>query len=170
MVAEAMLSQRMTDMSVSPLMRDDASHSIDVLHAIQNMANKLGPFDFQPAPTKQGKLTISGVEVSVHADLLVHGSRKGQDQIGAAILRMTQDDAETDGAKAKRKEMGLFVATIARLHIDQNLKTSRTGANRLCMSIDVQHGEVFLAPDANTQRIKNLEAACQMIAAMWPSQ
>jgi hypothetical protein len=35
------------------------------------------------------------------------------------------------------------------------------------MSSDVQHGEVFQAPDANARRIADLENACRFIAAMW---
>ena len=167
--AETMFDQRKADMSLSPLIRDDAENSINVMHAIQSMANKLKSYDFQAAPTKQSKLVISGVQVSVYADLLVHGARKGIEEIGAAVLRMTQDDAETDAAKAKRKEMGLLVATLARLHVNQNFSTNRQPANRLCMSIDVQHGELFVAPDSNSLRIKNIESACQFIAMAWPS-
>lgn len=167
--AEEMFEQRKADLSVSPLKRDDAQNSINVMHAIQGMANKVKGYDFHPAPAKQSKLVISGVEVSVHADLLVHGAKKGVEEFGAAVLRMTQDDAETDAAKAKRKEMGLFVATLARLHVENSFESNRQPANRLCMSIDVQHGELFVAPDSNSQRIKNIEAACQMIAMVWPS-
>ncbi|MBZ0262974.1 MAG: hypothetical protein K8F90_20500 [Hyphomicrobiales bacterium] len=166
---QTMLEQRRSDMSLSPLARDDAEHSIDVLKSIQAMSNKLKAYDFQKPPIKQSKLLVSGVEVSVYADLLVHGVKKGVEEIGAAVLRMTQDDAETDSARAKRKEMGLFVATLARLHVDQNIPSNREKANRLCMSIDVQHGEVFVAPDSNSQRMKNLESACQFIAMAWPS-
>jgi hypothetical protein len=35
------------------------------------------------------------------------------------------------------------------------------------MSIDVQHGEVFTAPDSNTRRMNDLENACRFIAALW---
>lgn len=106
---------------------------------------------------------LSGVEVSVYADMLVYS----KDQIGAALLRMTQDDASTDAAIEKRKQMGLYVATMVRLHVDQNIATDRKPANKLCMSIDVQHGEVFIAPNSNTRRMNDLTAACQMIAALW---
>ena len=167
--AESMLSQRALDPSQSSLMKDDATHSIEVLHAIQSMANKLKAFDFQQSPAKQSKVVLAGVEVSVYADLLVHGVTKGKEQIGAAVLRMTQDDAETESAKAKRKEMGLCVATLARLHVDQNITTNREPSNKLCMSIDVQHGEVFQAPESNTQRLKNIENACRFIALAWPT-
>jgi len=167
--AEEMFRQRMADSSESTLRQDDARNSIEVLHAVQRMRNQLAPFEFLAAPAQQNRLQIGGVEVSVRADLLVHGTSRGADQIGAAVLRMTQDDADTDSAKTKRRDMGLYVATLARLHIDQNIATDREVANRLCMSIDVQHGEHFQAPDANTRRMNDLENACRFIAALWPT-
>lgn len=165
--AERMFEQRAEDASVSTLKQDDARQSIEVLHAVQGMANQLASYDFAPAPTRQGKLQIGGVEVSVRADLLVIGHGRGEDQIGAAILRMTQDDASTDEARAKRREMGLYVATLAKQHLERNITTNRTPTNRLCMSIDVQHGEVFVTPNANARRLSDLEAACRVIAALW---
>ncbi len=167
--SEEMFRQRMSDNAESSLRQDDARNSIDVLHAVQRMRNQLAPFEFLPAPTTQRRLQLGGVEISVRADLLVHGSAKGANQIGAAVLRMTQDDADTDAAKTKRRDMGLYVATLARLHMDQNIPTDREVANRLCMSIDVQHGEHFQAPDANARRMNDLENACRFIAALWPT-
>jgi hypothetical protein len=35
------------------------------------------------------------------------------------------------------------------------------------MSIDVQHGEIFAAPDASTRRTNDLTNACRFIAALW---
>lgn len=168
-VAEATLRHRANDPAVSSLARDDARLSLEVIAAIQGLNNQLRGFDFQPAPADQPKLRISGVEVSVRADMLVHGSVRAQEQIGAAVLRMTLDNAETEAAKALRREVGTYVATLARFHTDQHLAGDRQPANRLCMSIDVQHGEVFAAPNANTRRMNDIENACRMIAAIWPS-
>ena len=132
------------------------------------MRNHLAIFDFVSAPQTQGLLRLAGVEVSARADMLVHGdSRNGVPQIGAAILRLTQDDAESDTARSRRRDMGLYVATLALLQTDQNISSARAVANRLCMSIDIQHGEVFQAPDSNTRRMNDLENACRFIAAMW---
>jgi hypothetical protein len=167
-VAEEMFQQRAEDRSQGPLRQDDALKSLEVLRAVRGMANQLAEYDFHPAPSSQAKLTIGGVEISLRADLLVHGAAKGKDQIGAALLRMTQDDAETDEAKAKRQSMGLYAATMIRRHVDENIASNREPANRLCLSIDVQHGEVFVAPNANTRRANDLENACWMIAAIWP--
>jgi len=167
--AEGMLQQRIDDPATGGLQLDDAEHSIEVLHAIQRMRNQLAGYDFQAAPPTQGRLQIAGVEVSVRADCLVHGQTRSQEQIGAAVLRMTMDDADTDAAREKRRNMGLYVATLARLHVDQNIQTNRIPANRLCLSIDVQHGEVFPAPAANTRRVNDIENVCRVIAALWPT-
>lgn len=167
--AEQMFEQRADDPAESALRQDDARQSIEAIHAVQSLANQLASYSFVKAPNSQPKLVISGVEVSVRADLWVHGASRGVEQIGGALLRLTQDDAETPTAIAKRREMGLHVATLMRMHIDQNNPlTNRAPVNRLCMSIDVRHGQVFVAPNANTRRMNDITAACAMIAAIWP--
>ena len=165
--AEKMLHQRATDPSESAMRQEDARLSIEVVNAIQGMGNRLGQYTFVPAPQRQNKLTISGVEVSVRADLLVHGQTRGIEQIGAAILRVTKDDATTASAKEKRKQMGLYVATLVKLHVDKNIASNRKTSNKLCMSIDVQHREVFSAPAQVTRRISDIENACKVIASFW---
>lgn len=167
--AEEMFGQRMLDSSLSSLRKDDARQSIEVLHALQGMQNKLNHYRFTPAPPGQSDLTLSGVLVSVRLDLIVHANAKGTDQFGGGILRLSQDDADTDGAKAKRREMGLYVAALARMQADRNIDPSSKVANKLCMSIDVRHGEVFASSHSNVRRITDLENACQFIAALWPS-
>lgn len=165
--AEEMLRQRAEDASESALRQDDARQSIEVLSAIQRMQNQLRPFSFRSAPTEQPRLSLSDVEVSVRPELLVYAVSRGQTQRGAAVLRLTQDDTDSDAARGRRREMGLYVATLIRLHVDQNLAGNEPISNRLCMSIDVQRGELFQAPDANTRRMNDLENACRFIAALW---
>jgi hypothetical protein len=167
--SERMLQQRAIDPSQSALRQDDARLSIEVLHAVQGMANQLGPFDFYSAPTQQAPLMLAGVEVSVRADLLVHGSARGRDQIGAAVLRLTRDDADTEAGRSRREDMGHHVATLARMHLEANIASDREPANRLCLSIDIQHGEAFPCPPSITRRRTNLENACRFIAALWPA-
>ena len=157
------------DSSLSVLRQDDARNSVAVLHALQGMSNRLAGFTFRLAPHSQPKLTIAGVEISVRADLLVEMPIKGTPHVGAAMLRMTQDDAATDAAKAKRKDMGFYVATMLRKHVDQNLTPETRVSNRLCLSIDIQHGEIFPAPESNTRRMNDIDAACRFIAAVWES-
>jgi hypothetical protein len=149
-------------------MQDDARHSIEVLHALQGMANQLAQFDFWPPPSDQQPLSLADVAISTRADLLVYGAARGREQIGVAILRMTQDDADTDAARTRRQNVGFYVATLARLHLEANIAADREPANRLCLSIDVQHGEAFACP-AIMRRRTDLENACRFIAALWPS-
>jgi hypothetical protein len=165
--AEEMLRQRAEDASESALRQDDAKQSIEVLHAIQRMQNQLRAFTFAAAPNEQPRLNLADVEISVRPELLVSAASRTQEQRGAAVLRLTQDDADSETARTKRRDMGLYVATLVRLHVDQNLPGEQPISNRLCMSIDVQHGELFQAPDANTRRMNDVENACRFIAAMW---
>ena len=165
--AEKMLEQRAIDSSVGTMRQEDALLSIEVLHAVQRMRNTLAQYNFVIAPNRQAKLSISGVDISVRADLLLHGQARGVEQIGAAVLRMTKDDATTPSAKEKRRQLGLYVATLVRLHVDQNIKSNRKPVNKLCMSIDIQHGEVFVAPAQTARRISDIENACKIIAAFW---
>lgn len=85
------------------------------------------------------------------------------------MLRMTMDDADSEAARERRRNMGLYVATLGRMHVEQNLQAGRAPANRLCLSIDIQHGEVFSAPNANTRRMNDIENVCRVIAALWPT-
>lgn len=167
--AESMFSQRAEDNSISSLKRDDALSSIEVLHALRRLTNQLSHIEFLLAPASQAKLHLAGVEVSVRADLITKLTAKGRDFSGVAVLRLTQDSPDTDAARSKRRDMGIYVATLARLHADQNIHLTHPVENRACVSIDIQHGEVFPAPAANTQRVANLENACRFIAAMWVS-
>ena len=155
-----------SDASESPLRRDDARASIEVLHSLQRMANKLAGFEFSALPMDQSKVHLCGVEVSVRADLIAKTVVRNSDVFGAAVLRLTQDAADTESAKSKRRDMGLYVATLVKIHADQNLALPNPVANRACMSIDIKHGEAFQAPDSNTRRVADLENACRFIAAM----
>jgi hypothetical protein len=54
--AEETFNQRSEDPAISSLRQDDARNSVEVLHAIQRMANRLAQFRFNPAPKKQQKI------------------------------------------------------------------------------------------------------------------
>ena len=133
------------------------------------MQNKIGALRFTTAPLDQPQLQICGVIISVRLDLIARGASRGIDQIGGAVLRLTQDDADSDGAKARRRDMGLYVAAMARIHLERSFAPNAQIANRLCMAIDIRHGETFASPGSNARRINDLENACRFIAAAWPT-
>jgi hypothetical protein len=140
---------------------DDAQQSIEVLNALPGTGNQLGRYQFHNTTHSHPKRMLSGVKISVRADLWVHGESRGQEQIGSAVFRMTQDDV------GRRDDIGRYVATMLRMQLDQNNPTDRAPADRLCMAVDVRHGEVFPAPNANARRMNDLEAACRVIHALW---
>jgi len=164
--SETLFSQRTSDSTLSVFWQTEAKHSIAILHNMHSLHNKISRFTFLKAPYRQPKLEIEGVDISVKADVLVRGK---DNRIGAAVLRMTKNDASSPSKISRREKMGKYAATIVRRHVEQNLvKQGQKIDPKLCMSIDVQYGEVFFCPPATTQRIKNVENACQMIAAVWP--
>ena len=166
--AETMFLHRTTDPAESDFRRDDAKQSIEVIHAMPSILKDLAKHQFVSAPQRQKKLKISGVEVSVRADLYVLGGNNTGNQIGSAVLRMTKNDKTTTAAQDKRKQMGLYAATLIMMHMKaNNTQKNRVPAAKLCLAIDVQHGKVFTAPTFYKKRINDLESACLTIAALW---
>jgi hypothetical protein len=159
--------QRSEDPSLTNFAREDARLSIDVLQHLLGMQNQLAGYVFSEAPRQQPSLTMSGVEVFVNLDLLVTRSQRATEQIGGALFRLTKADDETDSAASKRREMGMYAATLAHLQVRQNLAGNRQPYYQLCLSIDVQCREVHVAPRTFVQRAQNLENACRFIAALW---
>ena len=147
--------------------RARAQHSIAVLHALQGMANQLSPYQFYQVAQHQAKLVFSGVEISIYVDLLVTGFIRGKRRSGAAILRLTKRASSSE--KESRKTMGLYVATLCRTHLEQNMDLEFSMHNDLIMAIDVQLGEVFTAPRAYKKRVGEIENACRFISAIWPT-
>ncbi len=160
--------QKEKDTALSAFMRADAEKSIDVLNALSLMRNQYAGTDFQAAPLRQPKLILSGVQVSVSCDVLIHSSHKGEDQIGGALLRLgIPEEDPTETAKRKREDMGAYAATLVFLHVQRNLTSGRKASPGLCWSIDVQCRDIHRAPPRNAARVNELEAACTMIAALW---
>lgn len=165
--ARQRFEQRSEDSSLTNFQREDATLSVDVLDAYQGMQNQLGGFVFVPAPLRQPLLLIGGVNVSVNLDALTHRSLIETETIGGGIFRFTRADEESETAAAKRREMGIYAATLVLMQVRQNLAGNRVPDYRLCLSIDVQCGEMHIAPRSHIQRTNNLENACRFIAAAW---
>lgn len=166
--AENMFIQRIADPAESDLRRDDAKQSIEVIHSMPSMLKDLAHYQFSSAPQRQKKLTIFGVEVSVRADLYVLASNNKKNQVGAAVLRMTKDDKTTPAAQDKRKQMGLYAATLIMMHMKvNNTHKNLVPVAKLCLAIDVQHGKVFATPTHHKKRVNDLQSACMTIAALW---
>lgn len=166
--ARAALEQKSVDPAGTSFTRDDADKSVDAIDAFQGMRNQLAGYDYVQAPKSQRPLILAGVEVSVYCDLLIHREQKGVEQIGALLFRLTQpEEDETEKASDKRRDMGLYAATLVQMQVSANLAGNRTSLHSLCWSVDVQNSEVYVAPRTFLTRAKAIENACRFIKAMW---
>jgi hypothetical protein len=146
--------------------REDARLSVDLIDAFGGMENKIAGGRFEAAPRRQPMLALSGVQVSVHLDLLMTRSRGPDEEVGGVLFRLSKAD-DGDTAIAKRQEMGLYAATLALMQVRANLSGGRISHHQLCASFDVQAGDVHFAPRTFVRRAQDMESACRFIAAMW---
>jgi hypothetical protein len=166
--ARTALEQRAVDRSVSTFMRDDAEKSLEVLDSYAVMRNQIAGFDYVPAPRSQATLNLSGVAISVYCDVLIHRTHREEEQVGGVLFRLTKpEDDETERAADKRRDMGLYAATLVHMHVAANLAGDRNPHFGLCWSVDVQNQELHVTPRTYVSRAQNLENACRFIAAMW---
>jgi hypothetical protein len=163
-----MLDQKANDMTNSAFAREDALKSIDVLDSYAAMRNQLAGNDFVAAPARQPIFRVGGVDISVNCDVLTQRDVRSIASIGGVLFRLTKpEDEESEAARAKRIDMGSYAATLVFMQVRANLAGTRQPRPDLCWSVDVQHGEVHPAPRNYRTRAANLEAACEVIAAMW---
>lgn len=163
------LEQRRDDPANSPLVRDDAMRSIEVIQTFQRTVNSLdfgnAQFDapINPAPP----LSIAGVEISVWPDATTRiGSRSGE-RIGQLFVRCAMGGAG-EAAASRRAEANAHLATIAHMHAADHLSHLGTVHAPSSMVLDVPREHVVRGSTSIARRVANIEAACEMIAAIWP--
>lgn len=162
------LEDRRDDGNNGPLVRDDAQRCIDVIEVFQRASNVLdvwGP-EYREPRQPSPPLNINGVEISVAPDALVIDNRR--ERVGQAFIRCTIGTAG-EAAENRRAEANVNLATIAHMHTRQYLEDLGQPHPQTSLVIDVSRENVFRAPANSARRIANIEAACAMIAAIWPT-
>lgn len=172
-VASALLAleQRRDDPSSSPLVRDDAERSLEIVNTFQRTVNALalGGISYDPPRNPSPPLAINGVEVSVWPDAIVRATaRRSEIRVGEAFIRCTIGEGG-DAAENRRAEANGHLATIAHMHTAQTLADLGTPHSPTSMVIDVSREIVVRGPPSVTRRVANIETACGMIAAIWPT-
>jgi hypothetical protein len=171
-VADAVtaLERRRDDPTSSPLQRDDAQRSIDVIQLFQRSANALDLWQasYAEAPARPMPLNINGVEVSVYPDALALAQVRGDDRVGQVFVRCTIGQGG-DAAENRRAEANSHLATIAHMHARDYLGHRGLPHAPTSIVLDVPRQQVVRGPANNARRIANIEMACTMIAAIWPS-
>lgn len=165
-----MFQQRSTDPALTPFARDDASGSLDVLDNFDPVRTRLAGLECVQAPSNQERLNIFGVEVSVNCDILIHRTHRDQNEIGGALFRLTKPEEDSsERSIQRRRDMAGYAAALVLMHVTEHHSANRTPNGGLCLSIDVQSGDIHDAARAFATRRQNLENACRVIAAVWPT-
>ncbi len=169
--ARVQLEQRRDDTANGPLIRDDASRCLDVIETFQRTVNalELGGVTFLAGMNPSPSLLINGAEVTVWPDAISTVDGRGRDtRIGEVFIRCTIG-AGGDTAENRRAEANGHLATLAHMHAAEFLSSRGTPHSPSSMVIDVSRETVIRGPVNTTRRVANIEAACGMIAAVWPT-
>ena len=124
--------------------------------------------EYQEPKTPSPSLNINGVEISVFPDVVASIQHKGDGRIGQAFIRCAIAK-EGDIQENRRSAANGHLATIAHIHTTKYLAHLGTPHAPASMVIDVPRQTIVRASVNFAQRVANIETACQMIAAIWPS-
>lgn len=139
--------------------------NIDALETFQLM---LDDIDLKGANPRLGdiappKLTIHGVEISVRPEVRLSASGKsGAALVGALKLHFPRTYSLNEDSAG-------YVSAILQEWCKVHLLTEGAPNSGLCCVIDVGSQKVFPGVKATTARMKDVEAICQNIAALWPT-
>ncbi len=139
------------------------------IDALDRFADMLDDIDLQGAATSMGahnppKLTFHGVQVSVRPEIILRADGpKGQKMVGAVKLHFSKSNCHNG-------ESAGYVSAIVQEYLrTQVIQNDEIVASQLCPVIDIGAGEVFPGVKATAKRLKDIEAECQNIQALWPT-
>lgn len=138
------------------------------LESLERFLDMLDDFDFGDAEPNHGehspeKLVYHGVEISVRPEIILRGTAKGKNLIGACKLHFPKGFELTD------ETAGYISAAIqeyCRRHVAADDEIVHPA---YCHVFDIGSGHVFPGVKATKARLKDIEDTCQNIAAIWPS-
>lgn len=155
------LEQVVTD-KVGTQRRIDAN--IDAIEGFEGMLDGVSLFGGHPSFGEHApeKLTVQGVKISVRPDILLHKLGKGGQLIGGLKVHFPRNfSLGMEGAGV--------VSALIQEWCKQCLPDAGTVAGELCPVIDVGAKAAYPGVKATAQRMKQVDAACQNIAALWPT-
>lgn len=167
--AIADLEQRRDDPASRPLVREDARRSIETIQTFQRSVNALDLRNvrFVAAPANPQPLLINGVEVSVFPDAMAFTNHRDGDRVGQLFVRCAIG-GEGDAAENRRADANQHLATLAHMHAVEYLGAHGAPHSPTSVVVDVMRERAYRGPVSTTLRVRNIEAACRMIAAIWP--
>lgn len=157
------LSQIVTD-KVGTARRINAN-----IDALERFAEMLDNIDLMGAEPSLGahsppKLTFHNVAISVRPEIILRGvGVKGKKFVGAWKFHFSKTHPHS-------LESAGYVSAIVQEFCSTHLSEADEVVNpSYCKVIDVASGNVFDGVKSTTQRLKDVAAECQNIAALWPT-
>ncbi len=138
------------------------------LDALESFLLMLDAVDLKGANTRLGdqsppRLTIHGVEISVRPEVVLTAIGKSNAPlVGALKLHFPRTFSLTEDSAG-------YVSAILQEWSKTHLADEGAVNGSMCPVIDVGSHTVYPGVKATTARMKDVEAICQNIAALWPT-
>lgn len=139
------------------------------IDALERFSAMLDAVDLKGADPELGrhappKLKFHGVHVSVRPEIVLRGKGpKGKKLVGGLKFHFSTTSPHNEETAGY---VSAAVQEYCRLHV---AKQDEITSAEYCQVIDVASGTVFPGVKAIIQRLKDIEAECQNIAALWPT-
>ena len=154
---------------LSDWQRSDNTNSANAIMKVVSIVSELSWKDARVLPAQLGGMIFAGVKVSVYPEIIFSFEHRNVSKIGAVIL----NTAKADDKSLARNNGGACVGNYLSSMLFQMLlsSASRLGPplNSKCYAVDIFREKVYTAPASYRKLNKNLEAACKVIAAVWPT-
>lgn len=138
--------------------------NVDLLTNLIDIPDRLSlnGFTVTAMPNTQNDLDIAGVAVSVRPEILLTGTVRGRNIVGALKLYLPKtfplDETTAD-----------YITTTVHQHLTTNPPQDGEIDYRYCFVADIPSRAVYSAPRSFTRRRSDIEAACDEIATRWAS-
>lgn len=161
---ETRAEQLRNDSSGSDFAQQDRQLSADVIDGFVDIVDQmeLEGLTVEASPSNlSDPLVISDVRVSITPHFLIRDAAKGGTVVGAIKLSFNKINPLT-------KKGGEYVATLLRQYLVERFGAAHVQGG-LCFAIAIPSEIVVTAPKAYKSRLADIEAACEEVAARWPT-
>jgi hypothetical protein len=105
------------------------------------------------------KLSVQGVEIGIEPEVLIKGSFRGIDFVGAIKIHISK-------SHPLNADSGKYVASMLHSFLEKNYTEVKIRPD-FCISLDIFTGSYFTAPRSFKLLRKEIEAACNEIRLLW---
>jgi hypothetical protein len=162
------LQDKEAKFSATDWTKQDCNLSIEAIQTFQKSYNSLGlsKIDCKPVVTKQPKLSISGVDVSVSLDATTRRvGKSGGECVGGLILLFAKSDASSKSREARCRTSAILAA----IFTEQHLAYLGEPDAKISFALDVFGGRIFAAPSMYPTKLEHMKASCEEVALRWPT-